>query len=146
MFFDTSRKLKKIIGNAPKQNLEHFYLYNLKINDIAVNLYVSKKRATKATHIHCTESGDIMWEQFYLFGGMPRSSREKKYVLKPVCDKTAITVVVVRGEPGNTIGLERGIFKSILSVVQNNNVYLMLEKDVLAFFAGINYTLRMSSK
>ena len=42
-----SRKLKKIIGDAPKQNLEHFFLYNLKLNDIAVNLYVSKKRATK---------------------------------------------------------------------------------------------------
>ena len=138
MFFDTSRKLKKIIGNAPKQNLEHFYLYNLKINDIAVNLYVSKKRATKRAHIHCTESGDIMWEQFYLFGGMSRPSREKKYVLKPVCDKSAITVVVIRGEPGNIIGLESGIFKSHLSVVQNNNVYLMLEKDVLAFLTSIN--------
>ena len=138
MFFDTSRKLKKIIGDAPKQNLEHFYLYNLKINDIAVNLYVSKKRATKATHIHCTESGDIMWEQFYPFGGMSRPAREKKYVLKPQCDKTAITVVVIRGEPGNIIGLESGIFKSNLSVAQNNNVYLMLEKDVLAFLTSIN--------
>ena len=138
MFFATSRKLKKIIGDAPKQNLEYFYLYNLKLNDISVNLYVSKKRATKATHIHCTESGDIMWEQFYLFGGMSRPSREKKYALKPQCDKTAITVVVIRGEPGNIIGLESGIFKSHLSVVQNNNVYLMLEKDVLAFLTSIN--------
>ena len=91
MFFATSRKLKKIIGDAPKQNLEHFYLYNLNINDIAVNLYVSKKRATKATHIHCTESGDIMWEQFYPFGGMSRPSREKKYVLKTICSKECIT-------------------------------------------------------
>ena len=138
MFFATCRNLKKIIGDAPKQNLEHFYLYNLKLNNIAINLYVSKKRATKATHIHCTESGDIMWEQFYLFGGMSRPSREKKYVLKPVCDKSAITVVVIRGEPGNIIGLESGIFKSHLSVVQNNNVYLMLEKDVLAFLTSIN--------
>lgn len=100
MFFATSRKLKKIIGDAPKQNLEYFYLYNLKLNDISVNLYVSKKRATKRVHIHCTESGDIMWEQFYPFGGMSRPAREKKYVLKPQCDKTAITVVVVRGETG----------------------------------------------
>ena len=138
MFFDTSRKIKKIIGNAPKQNLEHFYLYNLKINDIAVNLYVSKKRATKRAHIHCTESGDIMWEQFYPFGGMSRPSREKKYALKPQCDKTAITVVVVRGEPGNIKGLESGIFKSHLSAAQNNNVFLMLEKDVLAFLARLN--------
>ena len=138
MLFATSRKLKKIIGDAPKQNLEYFYLYNLKLNDISVNLYVSKKRATKRAHIHCTESGDIMWEQFYPFGGMSRPAREKKYVLKPQCDKTAITVVVIRGEPGNIIGLESGIFKSNLSVAQNNNVYLMLEKDVLAFLTSIN--------
>lgn len=134
MFFATSRKLKKIIGDAPKQNLEYFYLYNLKLNDISVNLYVSKKRATKATHIHCTESGDIMWEQFYPFGGMSRPAREKKYVLKPQCDKTAITVVVVRGEPGNIIGLESGIFKSHLSAAQNNTIYLMTESNAPQFF------------
>ena len=137
MFFATFRKLKKIIGDAPKQNLEHFYLYNLKINDIAVNLYVSKKRATKRAHIHCTESGDIMWEQFYPFGGMSRPAREKKYVLKPQCDKTAITVVVVRGEPGNIIGLENGIFKSHLSSPKTNNVYLMTESITSRFLGTI---------
>ena len=133
MFFDTSRKIKKIIGNAPKQNLEHFYLYNLKINDIAVNLYVSKKRATKRAHIHCTESGDIMWEHFYPFGGMSRPAREKKYALKPLCDKNAITVVIIRGTPGNITGLDNGIFKSHLTVPEKNSVYLMTEKNVVEF-------------
>ena len=137
MFFDTSRKLKKIIGDAPKQNLEHFYLYNLKLNDIAVNLYVSKKRATKRAHIHCTESGDIMWEQFYPFGGMSRPAREKKYALKPICDKNAITVVVIRGKPGNIIGLENGIFKSHLSSPKTNNVYLMTESSNSQFLGTI---------
>ncbi len=137
MFFATCRKLKKIIGDAPKQNLEHFYLYNLKLNDIAVNLYVSKKRATKATHIHCTESGDIMWEQFYPFGGMARPACEKKYVLKPTCDKTAITVVVILGKPGNIIGLENGIFKSHLSSPKTSNVYLMTESSTSHFLGTI---------
>ena len=137
MFFDTSRKIKKIIGNAPKQYLEHFYLYNLKINDIAVNLYVSKKRATKATHIHCTESGDIMWEQFYPFGGMSRPSREKKYALKPICDKNSIAVVIIRGTPGNITGLDNGIFKSHLATPERNNVYLMTEKNSIKFLDSI---------
>ena len=137
MFFVPSRKLKKIIGDAPKQNLEHFYLYNLKLNDIAVNLYVSKKRATKRAHIHCTESGDIMWEQFYPFGGMSRPAREKKYALKPICDKNAITVVVIRGKPGNIIGLENGIFKSHLSSPKTNNVYLMTESSNSQFLGTI---------
>ena len=38
MLFAPYRKLKKIIGDAPKQNLEHFYLYNLNLNDIAVKI------------------------------------------------------------------------------------------------------------
>ena len=122
-----SRKLKKIIGDAPKQNLEHFYLYNLKLNDIAVNLYVSKKRATKATHIHCTESGDIMWEQFYLFGGMSRPSREKKYVLKPQRDKNTITVVVVRGNPQEIIGLDNENLKSCRTTLELGDIYLIAE-------------------
>ena len=137
MFFDTSRKLKKIIGEAPKQNLEYFYLYNLKPNDIAVNLYVSKKKATKATHIHCIESGDVIWEQFYPFGGMSRPAREKKYALKPLCDKNAITVVIIRGTPGNITGLDNGIFKSHLATPERNNVYLMTEKNSIQFLESI---------
>ena len=137
MFFATYGKLKKIIGDAPKQNLEHFFLYNLKLNDIAVNLYVSKKRATKRAHIHCTESGDIMWEQFYPFGGMSRPAREKKYALKPLCDKNAITVVIIRGTPGNIAGLDNGIFKSHLTAPEKNTVYLMTEKNLLKFLESI---------
>ena len=137
MFFATSRKLKKIIGNAPKQNLEHFYLYNLKINDIAVNLYVSKKRATKATHIHCTESGDIMWEQFYPFGGMARAAREKKYVLKTQCVKSIVTLVVILGKPDIIIGIDCGIYNSHLSQPEVGKVYLMSEKTSLTFLTMI---------
>ena len=137
MLFAPYRKLKKIIGDAPKQNLEHFYLYNLKINYIAVNLYVSKKRATKRAHIHCTESGDIMWEQFYPFGGMSRPAREKKYALKPLCDKNAITVVIIRGTPGNIAGLDNGIFKSHLAAPEKNTVYLMTEKNSIKFLKSI---------
>ena len=133
MLFAPSRKLKKIIGDAPKQNLKHFYLYNLNLNDIAVNLYVSKKRATKRAHIHCIESGDILWEQFYLFGGMSRPAREKKYALKPIYDKNGITVVIIRGTPGNITGLDNGIFKSHLAAPEKNNVYLMTEKNLMHF-------------
>ena len=133
MFGTSSLKLKRIIGNSAKESLEHFYLYNLKHNDITVNLYISKKRATRATHIHCTEGGDIMWEQFYPFGGMSRPAREKKYALKPLCDKNAITVVIIRGTPGNIAGLDNGIFKSHLTAPEKNTVYLMTEKNLIHF-------------
>ena len=137
MFFVPSGKLKNIIGDAPKQNFEHFYLYNLKLTDIAVNLYVSKKRATKRAHIHCTESGDVILEQFYPFGGMSRPAREKKYVLKPQCDKNAITIVIIRGTPGNITGLDNGIFKSHLAAPEKNAVYLMTEKNAMCFLESI---------
>ena len=137
MLFALYRKLKIIIGDAPKQNLEHFYLYNLKLNDIAVNLYVSKKRATKRVHIHCTESGDIIWEQFYPFGGMSRPAREKTYVLKPICVKNDVTVVIIRGTPGNITGLDNGIFKSHLAAPEKNTVYLMTENNSMQFLESL---------
>ena len=137
MFFNTFRKLKKFIGDTPKQNLEHFYLYSLKLNDIAVNLYISKKRATKRAHIHCTKSGDVIWEQFYPFGGMSRPAREKKFVLKPICDASAITVVAIHGTPAIIIGLDNGNFKSNLSAPRNNYIYLMPKALVLNFLEQI---------
>ena len=133
MSFADSRKLSKFIGKSPKRRLDYFDLYSLKLNDISVNLYVSRKRATKATHIHCAESGDIIWEQFYPFGGMSRPAREKKYILKPVCDKNTITVVIIRGTPGNITGLDNGIFKSHLASPEKNSIYLMTENNAIEF-------------
>ena len=137
MSFADSRKLSKFIEKSPKRRLDYFDLYSLKLNDISVNLYVSRKRATKATHIHCTESGDIIWEQFYPFGGMSRPSREKKYVLKPTCDKTAISVVIILGNPGVIIGLD-GLIKSHNNTPETNKVFLMLEHEAIDFLRLIS--------
>ena len=137
MCFANSRKLSKFIGKAPKQRLEHFDLYNLKLNDTSMNLYVSRKRATTATHIHCTESGDIIWEQFYPFGGMSRPARERRYALKPVRDKNIITAVIIRGTPGEIMGLDNEIFKSHLVVPEKNSIYLMTEKNAIEFLESI---------
>ena len=136
MRFAKSKELYKFIGKAPKQKLEYFDLYNLKFDAISVNLYVSRKRATKSTLIHCTESGDIIREQFYLFGGMSRPAREKKYVLKPICDKIAISVVIIRGTPGIIVGLD-GLIKSHNNSPEPNKVFLMLEHDAMDFLRHI---------
>ncbi|MBQ7363097.1 MAG: hypothetical protein IJW48_01460 [Clostridia bacterium] len=137
MCFAKSKELSKFIGKSAKQRLEYFDLYQFEYKEQNVNLYISHKRARKSTYIHCTESGDIIWEQLYPFGGMSRSAREKKYVLKPKCDKTAITVIVIRGKPGNIIGLDNGIFKSHLSASKTYNFYLMTEKVFRVFKLGI---------
>ena len=137
MCFAASIKLSKFILKSPKHRLDYFDLYNFKINDISVNLYISRKKATKSTHIHCAESGDIIWEQFYPFGGMSRPAREKKYALKPLCDKNAISAVIIRGTPSNITGLDNGIFKSHLATPERNNVYLITEKNSIQFLESI---------
>ena len=137
MYFIPSKKLRVIVKNSTKTSLEFFDLYQVEHKEQNLNLYISHKRATKATHIHCIESGDIIWEQFYPFGGMSRPSREKKYVLKPECDKNAITVIVIRGNPGNITGLENGIFNSHLSEPKKNNIYLMTEKNAINYLESL---------
>lgn len=128
-FMGKSKKLREYIKNNSKLTLEYFDLYNLKLDGVLVNLYVSHKRATKATHIHCAESGDIIWEQLYPFGGMSRPAREKKYVLKPQRDKNIITVVVIRGNPQEIIGLDIGFFQSIEMSLEFGNAYLVTENE-----------------
>ena len=137
MYFIPSKKLRVLVKNSTKTSLEFFDLYQVEHKEQNLNLYISHKRATKATHIHCIESGDIIWEQFYPFGGMSRPSREKKYVLKPECDKNAITVIVIRGNPGNITGLENGIFNSHLSEPKKNNIYLMTEKNAINYLESL---------
>ena len=137
MFFFFPGNLNRLIQGATKTVLDYFNLYTLKRNKATVKLYVSKKKATKRAHIHCTESGDVIWEQFYPFGGMSRPAREKTYVLKPICDKNDITVVIIRGTPGNITGLDNGIFKSHLTAPEKNTVYLMTEKNSINFLESI---------
>ena len=137
MYFILSKKLRTLIKNSEKTSLDFFNLYQFQYNEQNINLYLSHKRARKSVHIHCSESGDVIWEQFYPFGGMSRPAREKKYALKPICDKNAITVVIIRGNPSNITGLDNRIFKSHLSAPEKNNVYLMTEKNSAKFLESI---------
>lgn len=68
---------------------------------------------------------------------MSRPAREKKYALKPICDKNAITVIIIRGTPGNITGLDNGIFKSHLAAHEKNTVYLMTKKNSIQFLESI---------
>ena len=137
MYFIASKKLRTLIKNSEKTSLDFFDSYQFQYNEQNVNLYISHKRARKSVHIHCSESGDVIWEQFYPFGGMSRPAREKKYALKPLCDKNAISVVIIRGTPGNITGLDNGIFKSHLATPEKNTVYLMTENNSMQFLESI---------
>ena len=134
MCFAKSKELSKLIGKYPKQNLGHFDLYQFEHEGESIMLYVSHKRARKSTHVQCLESGDIVWEQFYPFGGMSRPSSEKKYALKPIFEKNSITIIIIRGTPGNITGLDNGIFNSHFTVPQKGQIYLMTEKKITKFW------------
>ena len=137
LYFILLAKLRPFIKNSVKTSLEFFDLYQLEYNGESINLYISHKSAGKASCILCTEGGDVIWEQLYPFGGMSRPAREKKYALKPICDKNAITVVIIRGTPGNITGLDSGIFKSYSATPEKNNVYLMTDKNSIKFLESI---------
>jgi len=91
-------------------------------------VYVSKTRATKATHIECRADNTIYWVQFYPFGGMSQPSRVEKVFIKPVCQKDVTSIVIIRGKPGLITGLDEGIYVSGRGIPKSkNSVYVMSE-------------------
>ena len=52
-----------------------------------------------------------------------------KYVLKPQFDKNAITVVVVRGNPQEIMGLDIRFFQSGKMPLEFGNAYLVTENE-----------------
>lgn len=60
MYFIASKKLRILVQNSARTSLEFFDLYQLEHKGENINLYISHKRTRKSTHIHCTESGDVI--------------------------------------------------------------------------------------
>ena len=92
-------------------------------------VYVSKARATKATHIECRNDNTIYWIQFYPFGGMSRPSRAERVFIKPIPGRREETsIVLIKGKPGLITGLDEGIFVSSRGTPKTkNSVYVMSE-------------------
>lgn len=91
-------------------------------------VYVSKARATKATHIECRNDNTIYWIQFYPFGGMSRPSRAERVFIKPIPGREETSIVLIKGKPGLITGLDEGIFVSSRGTPKTKNcVYVMSE-------------------
>ena len=147
----TYLRLKKYLGGAAAEETDHLLLYRLTVNGIPVRLYITKARATRATHILLTESGDLIREVLYPFGGLSRPARERTYILKPTAERGAITVIIIRGTPGSIVGLDnvlvdstlppyaegRTVIRSHLFPPAPSEVYLMTEKRASAFLSSI---------
>lgn len=97
-------------------------------------VYVTKFKATKATHIECREDGTVYWVQFYPFGGICTASRVENVLIKPSRQKDTIAIVLIKGKPGIITGLDEGMFVSAHGELKNDtDVYVMSESAFKLF-------------
>ena len=75
-------------------------------------VYLSKKAATKATHIYCGADETVYWEQYYMMGGTSTPHIVKKVLVRPVRGQDEITLVVIKGKPAIIVGLDEGSWVS----------------------------------
>ena len=89
-------------------------------------VYVSKKSATKSTHIHCKDNKTIYWEQLYPFGGISTPQREIYPFVKPQREKDETVIVLIKGKPAMITGLDTNGFVSAHGIVkERSDVYVM---------------------
>ncbi|MBQ4575609.1 MAG: helix-turn-helix transcriptional regulator [Clostridia bacterium] len=89
-------------------------------------VYVSKKAATKSTHIHCKDNRTIYWEQLYPFGGISTPQREEYPLVKPQREKDEIVIVLIKGKPAIITGLDVNGFVSAHSFIkERSDIYVM---------------------
>ena len=125
MFFKKKREYIKFIRRCSKQEFEHYILYESPSNQGHIKLYVTRQKAGKGTHIHCTEDGTVFWEQFYPFGGMSNPQVEKYCITKPQVEASTIAIVLIRGTPSIVLGLDAFVIKSYVSGAKKGNIYLI---------------------
>ncbi len=91
-------------------------------------VYVSKKVASKSTHIHCKENKTVYWEQFYILGGYSSPQRVEHVLIKPKRGEDEVVIVLIKGKPGIITGLDDNGFISAHGLPQkDSDVYVMSE-------------------
>jgi len=97
-------------------------------------VYVSKKTANKATHIHCKRDGTICWEQLYPFGGVATPGREETVLVRPIATKEQTVLVVIKGAPAIVIGRdENGFVSAGQKQKKSTDIYVMTEAEFKLF-------------
>ena len=129
-------KRNPILSYLKKQNIvekvkKHYTLYRFTYQNHPFKIYLTPK-VNKASVIHCKNSGDIIWELLYPFGGMSHTYREKHFLLKPTFEKGVITIVVIKGKPATITGLGNGLFSSVYGK-DSDKIYVMSEKEFGTF-------------
>ena len=115
------------LGKVTDEN-EKFKTVSFSKSGNNYTVYVSKSRATRATHIECRADNTIYWVQFYPYGGYGRPSRVESVFIKPAFQEGKTAIVIIKGKPGVITGLDEGIFVSSRGTPKSKNcVYVMSE-------------------
>ncbi len=97
-------------------------------------VYVTKNKATNASHIHCKSDGSIYWEQLYPFGGMSTPSRVTGFLIKPETKSGEISIVIISGKPGLISGLDEGCCKSHRGMLKNDGDFFVMSEAAFKLF------------
>jgi len=99
-------------------------------------VYVSRKAATRATHIHCKRDKTVYWEQLYILGGFACPSREESILIRPEKKKDEQVIVLIKGKPGIITGLdENGFVSAHGAAKEDSDIYVMSEAAFKIFKA-----------
>ena len=103
-------------------------------NNQKYTVYVTKKTATKSTHIHCKENKTVYWEQLYILGGMSSPRREESVLIRPERKKDEQVIVLIKGKPGIITGLDENGFVSAHGLPKkDSDIYVMSETAFKVF-------------
>ena len=101
----------RTFGKLVEEN-DYIKKYAFEQGDQKYTVYLTKKAATKATHILCDGDETIYWEQLYIMGGMSNPTIVKNVLVKPIRESDEITIVVIKGKTSIIKGLDEGIWVS----------------------------------
>lgn len=100
-------------------------------------VYVTKERATHATHIHCRENGTVYVEHLYPFGGLSTPRREEQVLLRPGWDMGEVCIVLITGKPGLITGLDEGMFISAANKGRYDGKVFVMSEARFKLFDGV---------
>ena len=116
----------KKLGTCTEET-ERYKTVKFKIGTKTYTVYESKQKANRATHIHCEESGVIVWEQLYPVSHIA-PARVKTVLIKPVRSTSETVIVLIKGKPSLITGLdENGFVSSRGTPSRPDDVFVMSE-------------------
>ena len=112
---------------VPMTETELYRTVRFSLDGQSYTVYVTKRKATKASRIYCEADGTVYWEQMHAVGHISCYG-EKSPVIKPPRGTGEIVIVVIKGHPSVICGLDENGFVSAGGMRRRDtDVYVMSE-------------------